>query len=438
MHKCVYRKLLYLLQLLVSLMLTFVPGQTFARNYYVNSRFGEDNRDGASPATAWRTLTNLSHRSFQPGDSILFRRGSRFTGGFVFMSSGSPQAPIVFSSYGNGPKPAFSNPYWDILNGNIFQIHGSYVVISGLYFHDNALPPSANARDKNVQKMGAVYFGLRTMHDRVSDCEFYHTPVGVKVKGHYTQVIGNYFHDADSIARTWGAIAIMVVSAHNEIAYNRITYYGYYGGAFGSDGGAIELDGVDPAFDAREIYIHHNVSIGNHGFLEIAGRKVDSIVIAFNLSDDVDKFVGVGNMRNVLIINNTVIRRREPNIDRFVFWTFDRDNTHCVVRNNVFVLPKDIQVFGPLDRPVGHKRTGFGYQPHDHNLYFVPGDSTADPIGIPRGPGDRIGNPLFVDVTHEDFHLAAGSPARHGGITEGLPETVVRQLAGKHPDMGAF
>jgi hypothetical protein len=438
MHKYVYRRLLYLLQVLAGLMLAFVPDQTSARNYYVDSRSGEDKWEGTSPATAWRTFTNLSRRSFQPGDSILFRKGACFTGGFVFSSSGSPQSPIVFSSYGNGPKPAFSNPWWNILNGNIFQIHGSYVVISDLYFHDNALPPSANSRDRNVQKMGAVYFGLTTRYDRISGCEFYHTPVGVKVKGHYTKVTGNYFHDADSISRTWGAIAIMVVSSHNEIAYNRIAYYGYYGGAYGSDGGAIELDGVDSAFDAREICIHHNVSIGNHGFLEIAGRHVDSIVIAFNLSDDVDKFVGVGNMMNVLIINNTVIRRREPNIDRFVFWTFDRDNTHCIVRNNLFVLPKDIQVFGPLARPVGHKRTGFGYQPHDHNLYFVPVDSTVDPIGIPPGPGDRIANPLFLDVAHDDFHLTEGSPARHGGTTEGLPETVVRQLAGKQPDIGAF
>ena len=79
--------------------------------------------------------------------------------------------------------PAFTNPDWNILNGNIFQIHGSYIIIDGLYFHDNTNPPGSDRKNKNVQKLGAVYLALGTPHNIVRNCEFYNSPVGIKIKG---------------------------------------------------------------------------------------------------------------------------------------------------------------------------------------------------------------------------------------------------------------
>jgi hypothetical protein len=61
------------------------------------------------------------------------------------------------------------------------------------------------------------------------------------------------------------------------------------------------------------VNIHHNISINNHGFLELAGRNVDSIIVAYNLSDDRNQFIGGGSMKNILVLNNTVIRTRKIN-----------------------------------------------------------------------------------------------------------------------------
>ncbi len=72
-----------------------------------------------------------------PGDSILFARGSGFTGGFVFRISGTAPRPIIFTAYGTGRLPAFSNPDWSVLHGNVFRIEGSHIVVEHLYFHDN-------------------------------------------------------------------------------------------------------------------------------------------------------------------------------------------------------------------------------------------------------------------------------------------------------------
>jgi hypothetical protein len=407
-----------------------------ATNYYVNSLVGDDANPGTSIAAPWKGLANLGTRRFQPGDSILFAKGTEYTGGVAFTSSGTAERPIVLASYsasaelvrsmdrtrlkdyfpryGAGRKPSFTNPEWSALNGNVFQISGSYVVVDGLYFHDTTRPPGSDHTNRNVQKMGAVYLALGTHHNVVSNCEFENVPVGIKVKGTHNLITRNYLHDSyEPLAQSWGPIAIMIVSPYNEISYNRVTNYGSYGGPYGSDGGVIELDGVDEAFDGRNITIHHNTSIDNHGFLELAGRNVDSVTVAYNLSDDRNQFIGGGSMKNVLVHNNTVVRTREPNVDRYVFWTFAPEATQITVRNNLFVLAKDLSVFGPITKPVGHQRVPIGEQVHDHNLYFSPGN--PDPIGIAAGAGDLVADPLFADLENRNFRLGPRSPARDAG-----------------------
>jgi hypothetical protein len=322
---------------------------------------------------------------------------------------------------------------------NVFHIEGSHIIIDGLYFHDNANPPNSDHKNKNVQKMGAVYLALGTHDNIVRNCEFYNSPVGIKIKGKHNLISHNYFHDTyDTMAHSWGPIAIMVVSPYNEISYNKIMNYGSYGGPYGSDGGVVELDGVDEAFDGRNVHIHHNISINNHGFLELAGRNVDSITVAYNVSDDRNQFIGGGSMKNIQVFNNTVIRTREPNVDRYIFWTFNRDATFLTVRNNIFVFAKDIKVFGPYIKPVGHKRTMVGEQVHDHNLYYSVGN--ADPIGIAAGKGDMIANPLFIDFVNGNFRLRKNSPAIRTGISTGYTEDLDgRNIpSNKLSDIGAF
>ena len=52
----------------------------FAADYHVDCLSGDDGRDGRSPETAWRSLARVNATTFQPGDSILLRRGTRCTG----------------------------------------------------------------------------------------------------------------------------------------------------------------------------------------------------------------------------------------------------------------------------------------------------------------------------------------------------------------------
>jgi len=425
-------------QILKIILITFLGMCSLkgvATNYFINSLIGDDSNVGSSIEAPWKSFINMEKNIFKPGDSILFAKGTSYTGGFVFHCSGSENNPITFSNYstppeviikntrkelspllikyGAGQLPAFSNPDWKILNGNIFRIEGNYITIDGLYFHDNANPPGSNPKNKNVQKLGAIYLSLGTHHDTIKNCEFENTPVSIKIKGDNNLITRNYFHDSfRPMAESWGPIAIMIVSSYNEISYNRFTNYGSYGGPYGSDGGVVELDGVDDDFNAHDIHIHHNTSINNHGFLEIAARNVENITVAYNLSDDRNQFIGGGSMK-VKVYNNTVIRTREPNVDRFVFWTFDPKGTCMDLRNNIFYISKDLQVFGPVVEQIGHVRVAIGEQSRKNNLYYSPGN--PDPIGISKKNDDFILDPLFLDTENHNFRLQKDSPARGKG-----------------------
>jgi hypothetical protein len=46
-----------------------------AANYYVNSRFGNDDNAGTAKEAPWKSLENLSNK-FLPEDNILFAKGS--------------------------------------------------------------------------------------------------------------------------------------------------------------------------------------------------------------------------------------------------------------------------------------------------------------------------------------------------------------------------
>ncbi|MBC9933044.1 right-handed parallel beta-helix repeat-containing protein [Chitinophaga qingshengii] len=72
--------------------------------YYIDDN-GSDTSNGRSPATAWKTLAKVNTVTFQPGDSVLFKRGGSWTGTLVIKSSGAAGANITFGAYGSGDKP---------------------------------------------------------------------------------------------------------------------------------------------------------------------------------------------------------------------------------------------------------------------------------------------------------------------------------------------
>ena len=80
--------------------------------YYV-SPTGNDAGDGLSPLSAWRTVAKVKSIALPPGAHVLFERGGEWHEQLRVSASGTPDAPVVFGSYGSGLKPKFwgSDPF---------------------------------------------------------------------------------------------------------------------------------------------------------------------------------------------------------------------------------------------------------------------------------------------------------------------------------------
>ncbi len=383
---------------------------------YVDSRSGDDGNDGLSPAAPWKTLKNVDAATLLPGDSIFFARGSSYSGGARIKASGSEGQPIVFTTYGEGSKPSFTNADYSDLNGNVFQISGSHIVIDGLYFHGTANytsdVSSSDSRkqdeDKKTLLIGAVYQVTDASHLTVINAEFEDCPIGVYVNGKHNLINRNYFHDCNRFlwAPDWGPIAVVIGNAHNELSYNTCVNYVSTGGNYGADGGFIELDSRFYGGPLHHINIHHNYSEANQGFLEVtnSGRH---LVISDNISDDYQQFIFFWSGDSSKIENNTVIRTRPPNASVNVVFTFKDGGFE--VRNNIFVVGHGLEVFGSG----AYDARNFN-QLHESNVYFSADGTSPNPIGAKPGREEVVADPKFTDPKNKNYQPTAPAAQNKG------------------------
>jgi len=76
--------------------------------FYIDSQNGNDNETGTTKKRAWKTLAKVNEQTFEPGDQILFKRGSKWDGQLVPKGSGTKENPIIFSAYGKGALPVIA------------------------------------------------------------------------------------------------------------------------------------------------------------------------------------------------------------------------------------------------------------------------------------------------------------------------------------------
>jgi hypothetical protein len=99
------------------------------KTYYIDSVDGNDNNSGLSSDDAWASLNNVNSTCFQPGDRILFKAGTSYTGCLNLQGCGIEGFPIVVDMYGDGSKPCIDSEglshqtvllsnveYWEVNN----------------------------------------------------------------------------------------------------------------------------------------------------------------------------------------------------------------------------------------------------------------------------------------------------------------------------------
>lgn len=150
--------------LLVEMVSTIQIIPVYANNstYYVSYTDGNDNNNGISSSTPWKTLAKVSSMTFSAGDQILLKCGDTWSAQtLTLQGSGTPTNPIILSSYGTGNRPIISPNAvdsiciamnalegWKITNLELCNAkegielkydhvyNKNYIWIENVYFHD--------------------------------------------------------------------------------------------------------------------------------------------------------------------------------------------------------------------------------------------------------------------------------------------------------------
>jgi hypothetical protein len=405
-------KMMFLLALTVVLAscVNVKPYQAeLIKTYYIDSQKGDDNNDGLSENRPWKSHKKVESADLNPGDTVLFARGSAWQGGIEIKHSGVKGHPILFSNYGEGPLPKFSNPNWSDHTGNAIRLVGDFLVIDGLYFHDIAPPP--NGEFKIVWSSGAVRILLDANHNVIRNCYFDLVPKAIQSHGEYTLITHNIMIGKHVLLGSpyWGPIGVQLGIGNQEVSYNTIKgFWVKDGHAWGADGGAIEMD--DGRFHKDNVYIHHNRTIENCGFLEISWqfdiqhRSVKNLRVAFNISTD---WQSIGFLEAPLydshIDHNTFDRSHQIHFNS----ALEVQIGTPIVRNNLFILKGPAPYIADDNKVHVINHNNWYYQISNPRQVYFP--ETAAGNGKP-------GLVNLVDAGNSDYHLTAESPLRGKAI----------------------
>jgi len=397
--------------------------------YFIDSKFGDDTHDGRSKEMAWASHTKVHDVLLQPGDVVAFKRGSVYRGPLVVLASGEEGRPITFTSYGVGEQPKFYNPDNENEYGNCFRIYGSWIVIEQLYFQDTQ-PPMYGDHDGGIYQTAAINMREGADHNIIRKNTFINCVKALQLNGEYTLVTENTMNGPDKAlwyfanlgwTDGWGPMAMQIGIGNQEISYNIIKNYQTHDSPYASgDGGAIELDDLRKHKD--NIYVHHNYSIGNNGFLEASwGWDVDpggretfgpmgltfkNLVIAFNVSYDYSHFLYLWPPCNDCYIDNNTAIRTLPGWTAIAY-TF----AGWHLRNNLVVYPEwpyyqshldmdnNVAINGGMEVVLFEEHNWFSYDKGEPELVNERGgDFRPDNNSALRGGGLNLSEWYMTDI----------------------------------------
>ena len=390
------------------------------RNYYIDSVRGSDRNNGRSKSSPWKSHTKAESELLAAGDVIHFKRGSAFSGNIEISESGTAAKPIRLTSYGTGELPKFTNPTTRDASGNAILLRGDYIIVESLHFHDT---PGEHVSGMIIMtKLAALRIDRGADHCIIRNNEFIKTGQGIMSAGEHTLITKNYL-DGPSYAlwrtpkSSWGPMGIHLNIGNQEVSYNTIKNFGTKDSPWGSDGGAIEID--CGRYHKNNIYIHHNYSEGNAGFLESSwdydwpqySMEIHNWRVSFNVCYDGQSWLFMlAPCTGIYFDNNTIARYNGFGRSQNSGARIDvRGGSPVGVasgahfRNNLFVYSSSPYTG---NRSAGALKTANWYSKHN-----APG-ATYRGDGSQAGSGD----PRLVDLQKGDYHLKADSPLRGKGI----------------------
>jgi hypothetical protein len=365
-----------------------------AETYYIDSDSGDDSRTGNHPEHAWKSLDRVNQHTFRPGDRVLFKAGTRYSGQLKPNGSGAVlegQTNVIsIGSHGEGPRPRIDaeGKFLDALllrNVELWEVQdleitnqgeqrepwrtGVRIVSDGfgkmrhiqlrnLFVHD------VNGDLRKEQEGCGIYFESRGRGSHfdgllIENCHVVRTDrngicqrsagrtrsLGVVIRGNLLEDIGG-----DGI-KIWGSNGALV--EHNIVRGGRMRCEDYAAGIwpFASDDTLIQFNevsgmkgtkdgqGFDSDYLCRRSVFQYNYSHDNEGgfFLICApGNSYnEDTIIRYNISQN-DGIKGArvfhfgGGSSNTLVYNNTIYVGPEQDLPMVLCTEWNRGNARGI------------------------------------------------------------------------------------------------------------
>lgn len=385
----------------------FYSSNLLAITYYIDSEKGTFNGDALTPQSAKNEYWFLENRTIQPGDSILFSRGSTFNGYFTCSFSGNEQKYITIGAYGNGPNPQFSNV------GEWYAI-----ALSGDYLKLQDVTCTA------TYESGVSVIGKYCI---VQNCEIYDVGYGVSVKGTNAEVIENRIHDLHIIKNTiggdddYGAVGINIEADSATIHHNEIFNCIDESYDYGVDGGVFEIYG-----DVMGTSIFQNYAYNSDGVFELGGGKITNTRIHHNIFVNNGELGGVHfsgkftvDLNQFKFHHNTVVDTSGSDYEALWF-NGTGNESEIELANNIFYYD-GFTYFSKSDAIV-----------HFNNVYY---SSSNIAIGFELHSSEVQQNPL---LNMDDFSLRENSPCIGLGTDLNYLSDYFGIVYSDQPDVGAI
>ncbi len=418
-----HRLITYLLPPLV-VMFAAVWSAT-ASTYHVDSFTGSDTNSGTAPDRPWKSVDRVNGATFQPGDVILFRAGTRYVGQLKPTGSGSQSngvvTPIRIGTYGEGARPRIDGEgqvldtlllrnmeCWEvagleitnlgedrepwrtgvrILNDGGGTLH--HIVLTNLHVHD------VNGDLRKSHEGCGIFFesrgrGARFENLRIENCHVVRTDrngicqrtgnssrsTGVIIRGNLLENVGG-----DGI-KVWGSNGAII--EYNVLRGGRMRCQDAAAGIWPWDcddtliqfnevsgmRGTRDGQGFDSDYRCRNSVFQYNYSHDNEGgFMLICspGNSYnEGTIIRYNISqnDGINSartFHFAGGVSNTMVCNNTFYVGPRQNLPLLLFTEWDDGNA------------ANTRFFNNLFWVDGEVRYEFGESTttvFDHNLFF--------------------------------------------------------------------
>lgn len=271
-------------------------GRAASSSFYVDSVSGNDNNPGTQ-SSPWQSLTRANQQVLAPGDSLLLKRGSFWSGQYLQVSqSGTSAARIRVDAYGTGLAPVISGA------SSCVMVTGDYVTVRGLKLD--------NCSWAGIEFAEGATFGLAEFNTLTNNVAGAHVATGASDNTiQYNTIADNNKMNVltpcpPSCSDDSGAWGVLLNGDRNIVANNTISGSDAFSYDFGRDGAAVEI------FNGAANVIQRNKAIDNETFSELGGSATRDNSFVYNSARSAvgqGKFVVLtGVTQNTSLINNSV------------------------------------------------------------------------------------------------------------------------------------